>query len=551
MTKKIFRSICLVSFTVMLAVLVLIMGVLYDYFSGIQQRQLKTQTLLAAKGVGDEGLDYFSGLDTQGYRISWINPDGSVIYDSEAQASQMENHMDREEIREALETGYGESSRYSTTLTEKQFYSAALLSDGTVVRLSDTQYSMLTLVLAILQPMLVVIAAAVVLALVLASGLSRKIMDPLNGLDLDKPLSNSAYPELSTLLQKLDSQQCQIRSHLAELERRREELDTITNNMSEGFALFSDKGRVISINRRASALLKISGAGESVYTSGCGREITELVDGARGGLSGEKLLELEGLKYRFSVNPVMRDSAVTGAAMIIFDVTEKERSEELRREFTANVSHELKTPLHSISGCAELLKNGLVKPQDTERFASQIYSEAQRMIHLVDNIIKLSRLDEGAEGMVPETMDLHEAALEVVKNLQPTAGVAGVSLSLEGTSATISGIPQLISGIIFNLCDNGIKYNRSGGYVRVETGLENGAAKLTVSDNGVGISPEDQERIFERFYRVDKSHSKQVGGTGLGLSIVKHAARLHNAKIELRSQPGKGTSISLIFPKSE
>lgn len=551
MTKKIFRSICLVSFTVMLAVLVLIMGVLYDYFSGIQQRQLKTQTLLAAKGVGDEGLDYFSGLDTQGYRISWINPDGSVIYDSEAQASQMENHMDREEIREALETGYGESSRYSTTLTEKQFYSAALLSDGTVVRLSDTQYSMLTLVLAILQPMLVVIAAAVVLALVLASGLSRKIMDPLNGLDLDKPLSNSAYPELSTLLQKLDSQQCQIRSHLAELERRREELDTITNNMSEGFALFSDKGRVISINRRASALLKISGAGESVYTSGCGREITELVDGARGGLSGEKLLELEGSKYRFSVNPVMRDSAVTGAAMIIFDVTEKERSEELRREFTANVSHELKTPLHSISGCAELLKNGLVKPQDTERFASQIYSEAQRMIHLVDNIIKLSRLDEGAEGMVPETMDLHEAALEVVKNLQPTAGVAGVSLSLEGASATISGIPQLISGIIFNLCDNGIKYNRSGGYVRVETGLENGAAKLTVSDNGVGISPEDQERIFERFYRVDKSHSKQAGGTGLGLSIVKHAARLHNAKIELHSQPGKGTSISLIFPKSE
>lgn len=551
MTRKIFNSICLVTLLVLLGALVLIMGVLYDYFSSNQLEQLRIQTQLAAQAVSNEGMAYFDGLDTSTYRISWIENDGSVIYDSQASADSMENHLDRQEIQDALASGYGESSRYSSTLTERMLYSAMLLPDGTIIRLSSAQYTMLTLVLAILQPVLVVFFAAAVLALILASRLSKKIVGPLNNFDLDKPLSNTAYPELEPMLQRLDSQQKQLRSHAAQLRRRQEELAMLTDNMREGFVLLNEKGRILSINHQAAGLLGIAGAeGESIYTSGCCPQVLELVDKARGGMESQTVLELGDGSFRFNAYPIMCDCALTGLGLIIMDVTEKERSEQLRREFSANVSHELKTPLHAISGCAELLKNGMVKPEDVQRFSEQIYSQSQRMISLVEDIIKLSRLDEGGENLQTQPVDLYPLAQQVIESLSPAAEKAGVSLRLNGSKAVVQGVPQLLQGIIFNLCDNGIKYNRRGGSVEIELDDGQNYVQLSVRDTGIGIAAQDQERIFERFYRVDKSHSKEVGGTGLGLSIVKHSARLHNAKLSLESKEGEGTCISLLFPKN-
>ena len=551
MTSRIFKAICTVTLAVLLASLVLVMGVLYDYFSNSQLGQLRSLTSVVSRGVADEGAAFLSELESDRYRVTWIAADGSVLYDSQSDPAQMGNHLDREEVREALETGFGESARYSTTLTEKLLYFAERLPDGTVLRLSGAQYTTLTLTLAIVQPVLVIIAVAVVIALLLASRLSKKIVEPLNSIDLDEPLSSRAYPELSPLLERLDSQQRQLRQHAAELRRRKEELETITDNMSEGFVLLNEKGKILSINRRAAQTLGVSGdSAETIYTCAVGAGVRELADSARGGLATERTLDIANRRYRFNTSPIMTDAAPSGIAMLIFDVTESEQAEQMRREFTANVSHELKTPLHSISGCAELLKDGMVRSEDIRRFSEQIYSEAQRMIRLVDDIIRLSCLDEGGKGMAREQTDLYALAEAVVESLRPTAEAAEVSLSLEGGSAFLSGIPQLLSGIIYNLCDNAIKYNRVGGSVSVRVDGRAEEIVLSVSDTGIGIAPEHRQRIFERFYRVDKSHSKEVGGTGLGLSIVKHAALLHGAEIELESAVGAGTVVRVRFPKN-
>lgn len=551
MTSRIFKAICTVTLAVLLASLVLVMGVLYDYFSNSQLGQLRSLTSVVSRGVADEGAAFLSELESDRYRVTWIAADGSVLYDSQSDPAQMGNHLDREEVREALETGFGESARYSTTLTEKLLYFAERLPDGTVLRLSGAQYTTLTLTLAIVQPVLVIIAVAVVIALLLASRLSKKIVEPLNSIDLDEPLSSRAYPELSPLLERLDSQQRQLRQHAAELRRRKEELETITDNMSEGFVLLNEKGKILSINRRAAQTLGVSGdSAETIYTCAVGAGVRELADSARGGLATERTLDIANRRYRFNTSPIMTDAAPSGIAMLIFDVTESEQAEQMRREFTANVSHELKTPLHSISGCAELLKDGMVRSEDIRRFSEQIYSEAQRMIRLVDDIIRLSCLDEGGKGMTREQTDLHVLAEAVVESLRPTAEAAEVSLSLEGGSACLDGIPQLLSGIIYNLCDNAIKYNRMGGSVSVRVDGRAEEIVLSVSDTGIGIAPEHRQRIFERFYRVDKSHSKEVGGTGLGLSIVKHAALLHGAEIELESAVGAGTVVRVRFPKN-
>ena len=551
MTSRIFKAICTVTLAVLLASLVLVMGVLYDYFSNSQLGQLRSLTSVVSRGVADEGAAFLDELESDRYRVTWIAADGSVLYDSQSDPAQMGNHLDREEVREALETGFGESARYSTTLTEKLLYFAERLPDGTVLRLSGAQYTTLTLTLAIVQPVLVIIAVAVVIALLLASRLSKKIVEPLNSIDLDEPLSSRAYPELSPLLERLDSQQRQLRQHAAELRRRKEELETITDNMSEGFVLLNEKGKILSINRRAAQTLGVSGdSAETIYTCAVGAGVRELADSARGGLATERTLDIANRRYRFNTSPIMTDAAPSGIAMLIFDVTESEQAEQMRREFTANVSHELKTPLHSISGCAELLKDGMVRSEDIRRFSEQIYSEAQRMIRLVDDIIRLSCLDEGGKGMTREQTDLHALAEAVVESLRPTAEAAEVSLSLEGGSACLDGIPQLLSGIIYNLCDNAIKYNRVGGSVSVRVDGRAEDIVLSVSDTGIGIAPEHRQRIFERFYRVDKSHSKEVGGTGLGLSIVKHAALLHGAEIELESAVGAGTVVRVRFPKN-
>ncbi len=550
MTKRIFRSILLVAAAVLLASFVLITGVLYDYFSNNQMEQLRAQTALAAQGVEKSGEGYFAGLGSHGTRLTWIAADGTVLYDSTATAAKMENHADREEVSSALKTGMGESTRYSTTLMERQLYCAQRLHDGTVVRLSCEQYTPLMLVLGMLQPVIVIAAAALAVSGVLASGLSKRIVRPLNELRLDEPDKIETYPELAPLTDKLRSQQNQLRAQEKELRQRRDEFDAATENMIEGLVLLNERGTILSINKSATKLLDISRycVGKDILLLNNSRQMQELLGRVRSGEHCEMPVEHGGVSYTVYASPVVSGERVAGTVLLVLDMTEKEKAEKLRREFSANVSHELKTPLHTISGCAELLANGMVKPDDISRFAAQIQSESKRMITLIEDIIKLSHLDEGAGDMQRCDVDLAAIARATVENLRPAAKAADVALSVNACPAVIkNGIPQLLEAIVYNLCENAIKYNRPGGFVKVSVEKNADGTVLTVEDNGIGIPAEQQERIFERFYRVDKSHSKEVGGTGLGLSIVKHATALHNAKISMHSAPDEGTSISVVF----
>lgn len=552
MTKRIFRSVCIVAVAVLLASLTLVMGVLYDYFSGSQEEQLKNQTVLAAQGIENEGAGYFDGLKSEDLRITWIDKDGKVLFDNRTDASSMENHLEREEVREAVESGYGTSARYSETLTEKSLYSAKKLSDGSIVRLSVSQYSVITLFLGMLRPVLFIALLAVILALVLAYRLSKNIVTPLNKLDLDAPLSNEVYEELSPLLQRMDAQQKQLKSQAKELERKREEFEAATANMSEGLVVLNEQGEILSVNRTASDILGMTDAclGKDILSVNGSAEMQEMLRQARTGENAEITVSVGGRDFRFNASPVVTEKKVAGIALLIFDITEEEKAEQMRREFTANVSHELKTPLHTISGYAELLANGMVEEKDTAEFSQKIYAEAQRMIRLVEDIIRLSNLDEGATELAREEADLLKIAEKAVESLAPAAEKENVSVEFSGEKAELIGIPQLLSAIVYNLTDNAIKYNHSGGKVFVSVTNVPDGVLLSVKDTGIGIPKDQQERVFERFYRVDKSHSKEVGGTGLGLSIVKHAAKLHGAKITLESEPGKGTEIAVLFPKS-
>ena len=552
MTKRIFRAICLVALVVFLASVTLIMGVLYDYFSRVQQDQLRIEAGLAARGVEENGADYFDGLDTQSYRITWIGADGTVLFDSDSDAGTMENHLEREEVKQAMASGFGHSSRYSSTLMERLLYSAQRLDDGSVIRLAITQNSVLTIVLGMIQPILLVSLVAVILALVLASRVSKAVVRPLNELNLDEPLNNEGFDELSPLLRRIDSQQRQLKDQSLELKQKKDEFLAVTSNMSEGLVLLNSTGMILSINNAALTILDAdkSCVGQDILTVNRSLEMQKLLDEARTGQRSETKLCLSGREYQLDASPIISGGIFGGVALLLFDITERENAEQLRREFTANVSHELKTPLHSISGCAELMKNGLVKPEDTARFAGQIYSEAQRLINLVEDIIRLSRLDEGAEDMQRERIDLYALSGSVIDSLENEAKENNISMALCGGPAFIWGVRQLVGGMIYNLCENAIKYNKENGSVKLTVSNEGEFSVLNVSDTGIGIPPEHQSRVFERFYRVDKSHSKEVGGTGLGLSIVKHSAMVHNAKIDLQSTPGKGTSVTVRFPEA-
>lgn len=551
MTKRIFRTIFIVAVGVFLASVVLFMTVLYDYFSAVEQNQLKMQTELAAQGVEHEGSRYFEDLETKNYRITWIQADGTVLYDSVFDAGEMENHFERKEVKEALAKGYGEDLRYSSTLTERYLYSAKCLSDETVIRISITQTSLLVLMLGMLQPLCVIFIVVIVLSILLASRLSKKIVKPLNDLNLNEPLNNEEYDELSPLLRRIDAQQRQIRWQKNELSRKQSEFDAVTGGMEEGIVLLNAKGVILSINRAAAKLLGAGtfDIGKDILTINRSPALTQLLHKAEIGKHSETVINFEAGIYQFSASPVVSDGKVTGTVLLMFDAAEKEKNEQIRREFTANVSHELKTPLHVISGSAELMLSGMVKPEDIPAFSKRIYTETQRMIQLVEDIIKLSHLDEGAEDMKREKTDLIRIAGNVVQSLKQEAEKTGIQISLHGKSTVLYGIPHLIESIIYNLCDNAIKYNRKGGSVSVDVKDEHAFVILTVADTGIGIPEEHQNRIFERFYRVDKSHSKEIGGTGLGLSIVKHAARLHNAEIDLQSVENKGTTITIRFPK--
>lgn len=554
MTRRIFRSIVCVALLVLVLVLALVLGGMYSHFTTAQFAQLREATLLVADGAEQQGLSYLENLDPSlSCRVTWIAGDGSVLYDNRSDRDAMENHLAREEIRNALTSGYGQSVRYSDTLLQRCLYAAQRLADGSVIRLSLTQSSVWNLMLGMSQFLLVAVLGIAVVSLALASRLARGIVEPINALNLDDPLSNQEYPEIAPLLRRLDSQQRQLQAQAVELKQRQREFAAVTRSLNEGLVLLSSSGTILSINPAAARLLEVTpnclGADFSVANRN--PSIAALVDRAMAGEKAEQTVALSSGAYLAAASPVTTQGSVTGVVVLLFDVTQQRKAEQLRREFTANVSHELKTPLHAISGYAELMKSGLVPPQDMTAFSGKIYGETQRLIRLVEDILRLSRLDEGAADMAWAWVDLYDVAGQALDSLAAAAELEQVCLRLEGSSARVYGIPQLLSGIVFNLADNGVKYNRAGGSVTVRVEDRPEAVVLTVADTGIGIPQEHQDRIFERFYRVDKSHSKAVGGTGLGLSIVKHAALILGAAITLDSHPGQGTTIVVGFPKKE
>lgn len=550
MTKRIFKSICIVALSVFLSSVVLFMGVLYDYFTNVQRSQLRMQTNLAAQGAANEGMGYFEGLDVTDYRITWISADGTVLYDSKSDSAEMENHLEREEIRQALSEGAGESSRYSITLLERAIYCARRLPDGTILRLSITQNTLLTLILGMMQPICMIFAVALGLSMTLAFRLSKGIVKPLNELNLDDPLNNDEYDELTPLLKRIATQQSQIRRQGEELRQKQNEFEAVTTGMAEGIVLLNEKKIILSMNPAAMRLFgtERSCAGRYLLSVNRSLELQELLQKAGDGKHAEMLMDFAGGTYQLDASPVLSENLVSGVVLLMLDVTEKEKAEQMRREFTANVSHELKTPLHTISGSAELIAGGMVKQEDIPGFSRRIYAEAQRLIRLVEDIIKLSHLDEGVGDMKWEDVDLDLLVDETVQTLLPEAQAAGVQIDFCGEHSVVYGVRQLLQSIVFNLCDNAIKYNVQGGFVSVTVENEKNAVILSVIDTGIGIPAEHQERIFERFYRVDKSHSKEIGGTGLGLSIVKHAAKMHDAEIEMHSAVGRGTTMKVFFP---
>ena len=551
MTKKIFQSILLVAGCVLLASLLIIMGFLYDYFGGVEENQLRDELSLASAAVEDGGTDYLARLTADRYRLTWIAADGSVIYDTKTDAESLENHASRAEVSQALTTGTGESTRYSSTLMEKTMYYAQRLDDGTVLRISISRATVGMIAVGMIQPLLIVLIVALILSGLLARRLSRRIVDPLNSLDLEHPLDNDAYEELSPLLKRIHRQHVEIQTQLRELREKTDEFTQITGSMREGLVLLDEHGSILSINAAAQLLFDADAqcVGKDFLTIERSHEISAAIQAAVTDGHSEVRAERAGRVYQFDISRITSDGKFLGTVILAFDNTEQEFAEQNRREFTANVSHELKTPLQGIIGSAELIENGMVKPDDLPRFVGHIHAEAARLVTLIDDIIRLSQLDEG-DAMPTEPVNLLAVSQEAAENLHDAAAARDVTLSVTGRPVVMPGVRRLIYEIVYNLCDNAIKYNVDGGRVDIAVASGTDGSSITVADTGIGIAPEHQGRVFERFYRVDKSHSKASGGTGLGLSIVKHAVQYHHGRIELESTPGAGTTIRAIFPKA-
>ena len=547
MTNKIFRSTVIVAVLVLVLSLLCMIGCLYGYADDMQSSQLRDELRIAAVGTEQGGTAFLEELASGHYRLSWISQEGHVIYDTAADQSQMTNHADREEIREALKSGTGSASRHSDTLLERTVYEAVRLNDGSVLRISVSRKTMLVLMLGMLHPACVVAVLAIVLSFLLSHRMSRRIMEPLNALDLDHPLENDTYDELTPLLRRLHQQYEKVDAQRRELQRRTDEFQQITSCMQEGLVVLDKETRIQSINLAAKQVFRTDDSclGQHFFMVYRGSVLQKGLDTALSHGHSSTTVELQGREYRFDMSSIQSGGKLLGAVLLVVDVTEQRDAERTRREFTANVSHELKTPLQSIIGSADLIENGLVKPEDQPRFMGHIRKEATRLVNLIEDIIRLSRLDEDVE-LPQEDVDLLVLCQEAVSNLQIQAAHKNVTVQISGESCIIRGVRGLLYEIVYNLCDNAIKYNVDGGKVFVQIG--NGV--LSVSDTGIGIPPEHQSRIFERFYRVDKSHSKQSGGTGLGLSIVKHAVQYHNAKLELESTFGVGTTIRVLFYNS-
>ena len=552
MTKKIFRSFMLSAVAVLLAGVVIVMTCLYSYFASVQESQLQDQLQLAAAAVETEGTDYLNKLKADRYRLTWIAADGSVLCDTKRDAESLENHGDRLEVREALRTGSGSSTRYSSTLLEKTSYYAQRMLDGSVLRISVSRATVGMLVLGMLPAILLAAAAALVLSGLLAGRLSRRITAPLNALDLEHPLENDTYEELSPLLCRINVQRQQIDRQLTDLRRRSDEFRQITSHMQEGLVLLNESGAVLSIN---AAACRAFGTGESCLgqdflTVDRGHDVSAALEEAMASGHSEVRVQRLGRIYQFDISRIQSGPDTLGAVLLAFDITQQETAEQSRREFTANVSHELKTPLQGIIGSAELIENGLVKQEDLPRFVGHIRREAQRLVALIGDIIRLSQLDEG-DPLPWERVDVSALCRDIAADLRDKAEKSQVSLTVEGPEIPVEGVRRLLYETVYNLCDNAIQYNVPGGSVRVTVTDRGDSAAISVADTGIGIAPEHQSRVFERFYRVDKSHSKASGGTGLGLSIVKHAVAYHHGTLDLESQPGKGTTIIVAIPKKK
>ena len=548
MTNKIFRSIVSVAMVVLVASLFIASSFLYDYFNRSQVNQLKEELSLVAENVDKVGTEYFENFDSSIFRFTLVSSDGSVLYDSQAKAGEMENHLEREEISEALKDGSGSSARYSSTLTERTFYEATRLENGNVLRISVSQITVGALILGMLPAICAIILISVVVALIMSHKMATAIVKPLNKLDLENPTEIETYEELTPILTKINKQHKQITRQMQDLRRMSDEFEQITNSMNEGLVLLDDKGATLSINAAAKTLFGVDSdvVGRNFLTVDRSADMRHAIEKALKGKHGEFREERNGNEYQFVVNRTESEGKTVGVVILCFDVTETAFAERNRKEFTANVSHELKTPLQSIIGSAELLENGLVKPEDTERFVGNIKKEASRLVALINDIIRLSQLDEDSEPAT-ESVDLYELSKEVVEALSASAAKRQVNLELKGESCVIKGIRRYLYEIIYNLCDNAIRYNKENGKVVIDVSQKDGNTVLSVTDTGIGIPVEHQSRIFERFYRVDKSHSKETGGTGLGLSIVKHAVGYHDGTIKLDSKVNEGTVITVTF----
>lgn len=541
----------LVSSLITVLGLAFVVGILYHYFQGQLMGELKKEAVYISRGVESAGTDYLKKLNDEESRITYVDESGKVIYDNEADVESMDNHGHRKEIREAEINGEGADERMSSTLSEKTMYYAVRLENGNVLRVSSNQASVWMLLLQLLPSFVAVLILMLLLSGVFASRLSGKVVEPLNGLDLEHPDENDVYDEVQPLLSKIGRQSRQIRLQLEAARRQQKEFSIITENMQEGLLVIDRYTMVLSVNSSVGRLLKVKEVktGESVYLLNRSEEFRDVVCQVLDGKHEDKVLRLDGSEIQVIANPVTRENKTEGAVILLVDVTEKVEREQLRREFSANVSHELKTPLTSISGFAEIMQDGFVKDEDVKVFAGRIYKEAQRLIRLVGDVIRISRLDEGGLPYQWEKLDIYSLTHDIFSTLHEAAEKQEVHMYMEGGSTVLDTVPTIMEEVLYNVCDNAVKYNRRGGevFVRLKDGED--AVRVNVRDTGIGIPKEDQERIFERFYRVDKSHSREIGGTGLGLSIVKHGVKTLNGRLWLNSEPGQGTEIIMEFPK--
>lgn len=553
MSKRIFKAMMAVTLTTLLVCMALFIAILFPYFETQLSDELRNELEYLAPNVERDGLGYLERLGDGQNRLTLIDADGTVLFDSDADPAQMENHADRPEVIQAIAEGAGESSRYSETLTEKTINCAILLENGQVLRISSTQYSSMALLASLTPSLLLVLIFAALVAVTIAYKLSQRLTKPLNEIDLEHPQVNQApYEELKPLLRRLHHQNRQIREQIQQLQAQKRQFTAITDNMREGFLVLDADGLVLSYNSSATRLLQPEKPldGHNIRDLTDEPDFLESLHGAQEGEHVESLVPLHGRICQLFANPVYQESTLTGIVLVLLDVTEQQEREGLRREFSANVSHELKTPLTSIAGIAEIMKSGMIAPADVPHFAGKIYDESQRLIQLVRDIIRISQLDENNIHDTPVPVELKKCAARNLSLLESAADAADVTLLLEGEEAVIQAVPAILDEMVYNLCENAVKYNKPGGSVTVTVRSDAAHVTLEVADTGIGIAPEHHSRVFERFYRVDKSHSKEIGGTGLGLSIVKHGAAFHHAQVELESALDKGTTVRIIFPKN-